>query len=107
MVLCLASSWPGSACGASAWDKYQGRNLNWDLISTPLLLYGDPQVSTRMAVAVPFPEPRPLCSAPDPGGEMTVSIGPTVRRRRLGTELRRLRESHSFKLEEVADQQSP
>ena len=35
---------------------------------------------------------------------MTVSIGPTVRRRRLGTELRRLRESHSLKLEEVADQ---
>lgn len=35
---------------------------------------------------------------------MTVSIGPTVRRRRLGTELRRLREAHSMKLEEVADQ---
>jgi transcriptional regulator with XRE-family HTH domain len=35
---------------------------------------------------------------------MTVSIGPTVRRRRLGTELRRLREAHSIKLEEVADQ---
>jgi transcriptional regulator with XRE-family HTH domain len=34
---------------------------------------------------------------------MTASIGPTVRRRRLGTELRRLRESHSIKLEEVAD----
>jgi transcriptional regulator with XRE-family HTH domain len=32
-----------------------------------------------------------------------VSIGPTVRRRRLGSELRRLRESHSIKLEEVAD----
>jgi transcriptional regulator with XRE-family HTH domain len=34
---------------------------------------------------------------------MTASIGPTVRRRRLGTELRRLREAHSLKLEEVAD----
>jgi transcriptional regulator with XRE-family HTH domain len=32
-----------------------------------------------------------------------VSVGPTVRRRRLGSELRRLRESHSIKLEEVAD----
>jgi len=32
-----------------------------------------------------------------------VSIGPTVRRRRLGTELRRLRENHSLKLEEAAD----
>jgi len=32
-----------------------------------------------------------------------VSIGPTVRRRRLGSELRRLREAHSFKLEEAAD----
>jgi transcriptional regulator with XRE-family HTH domain len=32
-----------------------------------------------------------------------VSIGPTVRRRRLGCELRRLRELHSYKLEEVAD----
>ena len=35
---------------------------------------------------------------------MTVSMGPTVRRRRLGTELRRLREAHSIKLEEVAEQ---
>jgi transcriptional regulator with XRE-family HTH domain len=35
---------------------------------------------------------------------MTTSMGPTVRRRRLGTELRRLRESHSIKLEEVAEQ---
>jgi transcriptional regulator with XRE-family HTH domain len=34
---------------------------------------------------------------------MTPSIGPTVRRRRLGTELRRLREAHSIKLEEVAE----
>jgi transcriptional regulator with XRE-family HTH domain len=34
---------------------------------------------------------------------MTASIGPTVRRRRLGTELRRLREAHSIKLEEVAE----
>jgi transcriptional regulator with XRE-family HTH domain len=34
---------------------------------------------------------------------MPVSIGPTVRRRRLGSELRRLREAHSFKLEEAAD----
>lgn len=32
-----------------------------------------------------------------------MSIGPTVRRRRLGSELRRLRETHSFKLEEAAD----
>src|SRR5712691_8958569 len=40
---------------------------------------------------------------PRRGDEMTVSIGPTVRRRRLGTELRRLRETHSLKLEEVAD----
>src|SRR5271170_2885550 len=37
------------------------------------------------------------------GGRMTASIGPTVRRRRLGTELRRLREAHSIKLEEVAE----
>jgi transcriptional regulator with XRE-family HTH domain len=33
-----------------------------------------------------------------------VAIGPTVRRRRLGSELRRLREARSIKLEEVADQ---
>jgi transcriptional regulator with XRE-family HTH domain len=32
-----------------------------------------------------------------------MPIGPTVRRRRLGSELRRLRELHSFKLEEVAE----
>jgi transcriptional regulator with XRE-family HTH domain len=32
-----------------------------------------------------------------------VAIGPTVRRRRLGSELRRLREVHGYKLEEVAD----
>jgi transcriptional regulator with XRE-family HTH domain len=34
---------------------------------------------------------------------MTASTGPTVRRRRLGTELRRLREAQSIKLEEVAE----
>jgi transcriptional regulator with XRE-family HTH domain len=33
-----------------------------------------------------------------------MSIGPTVRRRRLGSELRRLRETGSIKLEEVAEQ---
>jgi transcriptional regulator with XRE-family HTH domain len=32
-----------------------------------------------------------------------VTVGPTVRRRRLGSELRRLRESQSIKLEEVAE----
>jgi transcriptional regulator with XRE-family HTH domain len=35
---------------------------------------------------------------------MSALIGPTVRRRRLGTELRRLREAQSVKLEEVAEQ---
>ena len=34
---------------------------------------------------------------------MPVTIGPTVRRRRLGSELRRLREAQSIKLEEVAE----
>src|SRR5580700_366288 len=43
-----------------------------------------------------------LSSAP-PGGELLVPLGPTVRRRRLGAELRRLREAHSLKLEEVAE----
>ena len=33
-----------------------------------------------------------------------MSIGPTVRRRRLGSELRHLRETRSIKLEEVAEQ---
>jgi transcriptional regulator with XRE-family HTH domain len=32
-----------------------------------------------------------------------VTVGPTVRRRRLGSELRKLREDHSIKLEEVAE----
>jgi transcriptional regulator with XRE-family HTH domain len=32
-----------------------------------------------------------------------VSAGPTVRRRRLGSELRRLREAHSLKLEDAAE----
>ena len=32
-----------------------------------------------------------------------MTMGPTVRRRRLGSELRKLREDHSIKLEEVAD----
>jgi transcriptional regulator with XRE-family HTH domain len=32
-----------------------------------------------------------------------VPLGPTVRRRRLGAELRRLREAHSLKLDEVAE----
>jgi transcriptional regulator with XRE-family HTH domain len=35
-----------------------------------------------------------------------VPPGPTVRRRRLGAELRRLREGHSLKLEEVAEELS-
>jgi transcriptional regulator with XRE-family HTH domain len=34
---------------------------------------------------------------------MPMTIGPTVRRRRLGSELRRLREAQSIKLEEVAE----
>ena len=33
-----------------------------------------------------------------------MAVGPTVRRRRLGSELRRLREARAIKLEEVADQ---
>src|SRR5260370_4033476 len=33
-----------------------------------------------------------------------MAVGPTVRRRRLGSELRRLREARASKLEEVADQ---
>ena len=33
-----------------------------------------------------------------------MTTGPTVRRRRLGTELRKLRESTGYKLEEVAAQ---
>ncbi|HEY2552009.1 MAG TPA: helix-turn-helix transcriptional regulator [Streptosporangiaceae bacterium] len=37
-------------------------------------------------------------------GRHLVTIGPTVRRRRLGSELRRLRELHSLKLDEVAEQ---
>ena len=37
------------------------------------------------------------------GKRVRVSAGPTVRRRRLGSELRRLRESQCIKLEEVAD----
>lgn len=35
-----------------------------------------------------------------------MSVGPTVRRRRLGSELRRLRESQAIKLEEVAERLS-
>jgi transcriptional regulator with XRE-family HTH domain len=35
---------------------------------------------------------------------MTVLVGPTVRRRRLGSDLRRLREERSLRLEEVATQ---
>ncbi|HEY6310143.1 MAG TPA: helix-turn-helix transcriptional regulator [Streptosporangiaceae bacterium] len=35
-----------------------------------------------------------------------MPLGPTVRRRRLGAELRRLREGHSLKLEEVAEELS-
>ena len=36
-------------------------------------------------------------------GSGDMPVGPTVRRRRLGSELRRLRESQSIKLEEVAE----
>ena len=37
-------------------------------------------------------------------GVSAMTTGPTVRRRRLGTELRKLRESNGFKLEDVAAQ---
>src|SRR5215475_4906654 len=37
------------------------------------------------------------------GRGVAMPVGPTVRRRRLGSELRRLRESQSMKLEEVAE----
>ena len=46
------------------------------------------------------PAPEPLLSR---GSELLVPLGPTVRRRRLGAELRRLREGHVLKLEEVAE----
>jgi transcriptional regulator with XRE-family HTH domain len=38
------------------------------------------------------------------GGGSAMTTGPTVRRRRLGTELRRLRDFNGYKLEEVAAQ---
>src|ERR1700684_1471446 len=38
------------------------------------------------------------------GGGSAMTTGPTVRRRRLGTELRKLRESNGYKLEEVSGQ---
>src|ERR1700743_2398813 len=44
-----------------------------------------------------------MATSPEGGGS-AMTTGPTVRRRRLGTELRRLRESNGFKLEEVAAQ---
>src|SRR5260370_11041199 len=47
-----------------------------------------------------LPDRQPSASR---GGELLVPLGPTVRRRRLGAELRRLREAHSLKLEDVAE----
>src|SRR6266700_1787545 len=47
---------------------------------------------------------RSGCAEPESRGRRdAVSTGPTVRRRRLGSELRRLREAHSLKLEEAAE----
>ena len=40
---------------------------------------------------------------PHEEASFSVPLGPTVRSRRLGAELRRLREGHSLKLEEVAE----
>src|ERR1700722_14897008 len=42
-----------------------------------------------------------IATSPEEGGS-AMTTGPTVRRRRLGTELRKLRESNGYKLEEVA-----
>src|SRR6202000_1988915 len=42
-----------------------------------------------------------MATSPEGGGS-AMTTGPTVRRRRLGTELRKLRESNGHKLEEVA-----
>src|SRR6201996_9367254 len=46
---------------------------------------------------------RPMPASPR-GRWIAMTTGPTVRRRRLGTELRKLRESNGYKLEEVAAQ---
>src|SRR6201993_5199630 len=48
-------------------------------------------------------ELRAMATSPEGGGS-AMTTGPTVRRRRLGTELRKLRESNGYKLEEVAAQ---
>src|SRR6201992_3245178 len=45
-----------------------------------------------------------MAKSPLEGGGSAMTTGPTVRRRRLGTELRKLRESNGYKLEEVAAQ---
>src|SRR5579875_659387 len=50
-----------------------------------------------------WPEVAGELPQPEERGEPPVAIGPTVRRRRLGSELRRLREVHTLKLEDVAD----
>jgi hypothetical protein len=60
------------------------------------------KTSKRMAEPAPWGREGVALAFPK-GGETSMSLGPTVRRRRLGSELRRLREAHSFKLEEVAD----
>src|SRR6266700_7046778 len=53
--------------------------------------------------------PAPLAAEPaavivQHGRRASLSVGPAIRRRRLGADLRQLREQRSLRLEEVADQ---
>src|SRR3984957_19283055 len=75
-----------------------------DGISSPSQLRVSSASRSGVRTAVPASGNRedPVGPALAEGGG-GVSIGPTVRRRRLGSELRRLREAHSFKLEDAAD----
>src|SRR6202012_4825429 len=56
-----------------------------------------------MGCAARLDSVRKMATSPEGGGS-AMTTGPTVRRRRLGTELRKLRESNGYKLEEVAAQ---
>src|SRR5271170_1374301 len=70
----------------------------WSMVIGVRTIWSDP-VTVRNA-------PPRLNTNPfgPPGRRSPMPDGPTVRRRRLGAELRRLRDDHGMKLDEVATQ---
>src|SRR5260370_7444050 len=97
-VLCMNDD--VSMDGTEVDGKNNGREISDGISRRGSVVYRRTQERVPGSPAPPHYESGCLFPAK---GVCHMSVGPTVRRRRLGSELRRLRESHSIKLEEVAE----